>query len=239
MLRSLVPLIALCMVCLTASPAACATPAAEDLDPLEAVNRISFDFSMFVDRNALRPVAEAYVAVVPDPVRNGLRDCIDNLESPIVFANDLLQGDGDAAGNTMARFLINTTIGIGGLMDPAAAWGLTQDDEDFGITLGRWGDAAGPYLFIPLFGPSSPRDAFGYVTDLAFDPLTYWKGSMWVPIGEKALDIVDSRARNLESIDAIERTSVDDYAAVRSAYRQSRAAKVNKGASDVPDFSSD
>lgn len=226
-----------------ASVALCTASRADDLpvssgtdqsdDPFENVNRASYDLSMFLDRNALRPVAEAYVDVVPEPARNGARNFLDNLNSPVIFVNNLLQGDGDAAGNTMTRFLINSTIGIGGLMNPAADLGYPADDEDFGITLGRWGVDAGPYLFVPVLGPSSPRDAVGYATDFAVEPLTYWRGSVWVPVGLTAVDIVDTRARNIESTDQIERTSIDGYAAVRSLYRQFREAKINKGESGV------
>ena len=212
-------------------------PASEDQDPFEGVNRVSFDVSMFLDRNALRPVAKAYTDVIPQPLRNGARNVLDNLNSPVILVNNLLQGDGDAAGNTTTRFLVNSTIGVAGLMDPAADWGFVRDNEDFGTTLGRWGADPGAYVFIPLLGPSSLRDAVGRITDLAFDPLTYWKGSFWLPVGVAALDTVDSRARNLDNIDAIERTSIDTYAAVRSAYRQSRAAKINNGTSEVPDLS--
>ena len=244
MMRSLAFLIGIfSSPCIAAEAAEAPPPAApaasQSDDPLEGLNRLSFDVSTFVDRNALKPVAQAYVAAVPELVRDGLRNVLDNLDSPIVFANDALQGDGDAAGQTMARFLINSTAGVGGAMDPAADWGFARDSEDFGVTLGRWVVETGPYLFVPIVGPSSLRDGLGEIVDLAFDPITYWRGTMWVPIADAAADIVDTRARNLDSIDAIERTSIDAYAAVRSAYRQSRAAKVNKGETALPDLPND
>ena len=209
---------------------------ASDIDPLEGANRVSYKVTMFVDRNALKPVAQAYKDVLPDPAREGVRNFLDNLNSPVVFVNNVLQGDIDGAGDTLARFFVNSTFGIGGFVDRAADWGVPADQEDFGITLGRWGVDDGPYLYLPILGPSSPRDAIGLVADYAFDPQNYLKLPPAVTYGLTAIDIIDVRASNITTTDDIERTSIDSYAAVRSLYRQARAAKVKRGKLDVKDL---
>ena len=236
----------LALACLSMSVAACAATAsqapgsdeARAYDPYESLNRSSFETSLFLDRNALRPIAETYKAVLPDEARNGIRNVLDNLQSPVIFANNLLQGDGDAAGNTLTRFFINSTIGVAGLMDVAGDLGYTRVDQDFGITLGQWGVGDGPYIFLAFAGPSSPRDLVGRVVDMGFDPITYiyWNGPYTVPIVRFGVNVIDARSRNIDSLDELERESVDYYAAVRSAYRQSRAAKVHGDKQTLPDF---
>jgi phospholipid-binding lipoprotein MlaA len=156
----------------------------------------------------------------------------------------LLQGDTDRAGDTLVRFGVNSTIGIGGLIDVAKEMETPYHDEDFGQTLAVWGVNEGPYFYFPLMGPSTARDFTGFVVDRGLDPLTYvnWGDSdlEYVPIARTLLNVIDLRSRNIETLDDIERSSVDYYASIRSLYRQSRADAIRNGAQsqDLPDFDS-
>lgn len=203
----------------------------ETNDPIEPLNRYFFELNRFFDIILLKPVATWYQGVVPDPARDSVRNFLDNLRSPVVFANDALQGEGERAGITAKRFGINTTVGVLGLFDPATGWGLPQHGEDFGQTLATWGTSEGPYLFLPILGPSSPRDLTGFAVDQFFDPLTYiyWNGPYTVPVTRFVVNGIDVRSRNLGTLDQIERTSVDYYATVRSLYRQTRANEISNG----------
>jgi phospholipid-binding lipoprotein MlaA len=213
-------------------------------DPFEGTNRFFFDVNQVLDDILLRPVAVAYRAVLPDFARDGVRNFMNNLNSPVIFTNDLLQGEGDRAGDTLLRFGINSTIGIGGLIDVAKELGYPHHDEDFGQTLAVWGVDEGPYFYFLLMGPSSARDFAGFVVDRGFDPLTYvnWGDDdlEYVPIARTVLNVIDLRSRNIETLDDIERSSVDYYASIRSLYRQSRADAIRNGApsQELPDFES-
>src|SRR5690242_12171740 len=142
-------------------------------DPYEQTNRQVFDLDIRLDRHILLPTAQAYNEVVPEFARDGVHNFLLNLNSPVIFANDVLQGEASRGGETLARFVLNSTIGIGGLIDVAGKMGIPYHDEDFGQTLGVWGADEGPYLVLPFFGPSNPRDLTGNVVDIAFDPNTY------------------------------------------------------------------
>ncbi len=213
-------------------------------DPFEGGNRIMFDVNQVLDEVLLRPVAVVYRAVVPDFAQDGVRNFMNNLNSPVIFANDVLQGEGDRAGTTLLRFGINSTIGIGGLIDVAKEFDLPYHDEDFGQTLGTWGAGEGPYFYFLVMGPSNVRDFTGFVVDRGLDPLTYvnWGDDEleYVPLGRTVLNVIDLRARNIDTLDEIERASVDYYASIRSLYRQSRADAIRNGApsTDLPDFES-
>ena len=213
-------------------------------DPFEGSNRVFFEVNQVLDDILLRPVAIGYRAVVPDFARDGVRNFMNNLNSPVIFANDLFQGEGDRAGDTLLRFGINSTIGIGGLFDIAKELGHPYHDEDFGQTLAVWGVGEGPYFYFPLMGPSTARDFTGFVVDRGLDPLTYvnWGDDdlEYVPIARTVLNVIDLRSRNIETLDDIERSSVDYYASIRSLYRQSRADAIRNGApsQDLPDFES-
>lgn len=226
--------------------AACATkpaptnPAAvqayEDAnDPVEPLNRYFFELNRFFDIILIKPVATWYQGVVPDPGQQGVRNFMDNLRSFVTFANDGLQGEWDRAGSTASRFGINSTIGVLGLFDPATGMGYPQHREDFGQTLATYNVDEGPYLFLPVLGPTPPRDLAGFAVDSLFDPLTYiyWGGPYTVPVSRFVLNGIDVRARNLGTLDQIERTSVDYYATVRSLYRQSRANEIANGQTDT------
>ena len=210
-------------------------------DPFESVNRASFNFSLAVDKGVLRPVAVGYRRIVPEPVRDGIRNFLNNLDSPLILANDVLQGETDRAGTTLIRAGVNTTLGIGGLFDVATRMGYMRHYEDFGQTLAVYGVGEGPYIFVPLFGPANPRDIVGWVVDLAFEPLTYaqWREKFYWQAGEFTVDFVDLRARNIDTLDDLEKSSLDFYASVRSLYRQSRNNEIRNGATevqDLPDF---
>ena len=223
---------------------ACAAPSAQSLaqnDPWEVSNRATFDFDMRMYKAVARPVAKGYISVVPAPARDGVHNFLTNLNSPIVLANDLLQGDGGKAGDTFSRTVINSTVGIGGIVDVAGKIGIPQHDNDFGITLGKAGAAEGSYLVLPFYGPLPPRDLVGKGVDVLFDPLTYvsFHGSdTWgaVRFGAGALD---DTASQVNAVDSIERSSIDFYATARNLYRQSRNAKINDdkaGPENLPDL---
>ena len=222
----------------------CSTPNAQSLaenDPWEKTNRDIFAFDVWVEHHIARPVDDGYRAVVPGPARDGVHNLVTNLHSPIVLANDVLQGDGDKAADTFGRLVINSTIGIGGLIDVAGKLGIPGHENDFGITLGRNGVAEGSYLVLPLIGPLPPRDLVGSGVDGFFDPLSWarFHGKdtwMFVRRGLRVLDVVD---RQRDQFDTIERTSIDFYATTRNLYRQSRNAKIRERATDgatLPEF---
>jgi phospholipid-binding lipoprotein MlaA len=210
-------------------------------DPFEPFNRVMFNTTLVVDKVLLRPTAIVYRTVIPQPLRNGVRNFLNNLDSPVILTNDILQGEFARARVTLVRTVVNTTVGIGGLFDVADKWGYPRHREDFGQTLATFGIGEGPYLFIPLFGPANPRDLFGYGTDIFFNPLTYvqWGDESYIPYVRYGVDLIDLRERNIETLDEIEQTSLDYYASVRSLYRQSRNNEINNGAAaveDLPDF---
>lgn len=237
--------VALCLALATGM--AFASPAFADEiddtnDPLEEVNRVMFGIHNGVDAIVLKPAAYVYRFIIPAPARQGVRNFLRNLNAPVIFANDVLQGEPGRAGTTLARFAINSTIGIGGLFDPATYMGYERHYEDFGQTLGVYGIGEGPYLFLPIFGPSPPRDLIGRGVDILMDPVTWVGGDdfEYFKYGATALRVLDLRERNIETINEIERTSIDYYAAVRSLYRQSRDGAIRNGEFDfdeLPDLS--
>jgi phospholipid-binding lipoprotein MlaA len=232
----------LAVALLAFAAAGCATapngPGADQNDPYEAQNRKIFGLNQSLDNNFMLPVAKGYVAVVPEPARDGIHNFLVNLNVPVTFANDVLQGEVGRAGETVSRFTVNSTIGIGGLIDVAAKIGIPEHKADFGETLAVYGVGEGPYLVLPLLGPSNPRDAAGYVVDVALNPWTWisWRSSTFFKLGEDSLQIVDERSRNIETLDELERSSVDLYATLRSLYRQHRAAEINHGKANVEDL---
>ncbi len=224
---------------LAASLGACATkPPVEDVaaraeyernnDPLEPLNRFTFKANTFFDKLLFRPLAKGYNFIVPRPVRGAITNFLDNLNTPLILLNDLLQGEGKRAGTTFSRFVINSTIGIGGLFDPAENWGLEQHGEDFGQTAATWGVGEGFYLVLPFFGPSNPRDALGLVGESFADPLSIaldkWDEEelAYARLGMEALDF---RARNDDLFDELYKSD-DPYILARSAYRQRRAFNI-------------
>jgi phospholipid-binding lipoprotein MlaA len=218
---------------------ACSTPSPESLaqnDPWEKTNRDIFDFDVKLDHNVARPIAKGYRYVVPEPVRDGIHNAVTNLNSPVILANDVLQGDGDKAANTFGRIVINSTIGLGGIIDVASKIGIPAHENDFGITLGKGGIAEGSYLVLPFAGPMPPRDLLGTGVDVALDPLTWIKfhgRDTWMVV-RFGIGTLDAETSRIDAVETIERSSIDFYATTRNLYRQSRSAKINEGKSSAP-----
>lgn len=210
-------------------------------DPLEPVNRVVFEVNRGLDTWLLKPAAIFYGAMMPPEFQTAIGNFLGNLSSPLVLLNDLLQGEAGRAGNTVARFIINSTVGIAGLFDPATDMGYPDHSEDFGQTLAVWGVGEGPYIMLPIFGPSNPRDVVGLVADYFTDPVNQWSLNTnrdWVPTSRTGSSMVHWRATNMEEADDLERTSVDYYSAVRSLYRQHRRDLIRNGQPDsMPDIS--
>lgn len=205
-------------------------------DPLEPFNRAVFAVNIEADRYILKPVAYVYKETVPQPAQDAVGNFLRNLGSPVVFLNSVLQGDVDHAGETLLRFLINSTAGVAGVADVAGEIGLVGRNEDFGQTLAVWGAGEGPYLVLPFLGPSNARDALGRVVDYFGDPWTYLRYEKF-NYSRRGAEIVDARVRNYDLIRDLEKTSVDYYAAVRSLYRQDRRDAITNGAeAELPAF---
>jgi phospholipid-binding lipoprotein MlaA len=207
-------------------------------DPWEGFNRDMYAVHDSVDRTVLEPVARGYRAVTPGPVRTGVRNFLRNLRSPVTFVNDLLQGEVERAGVTFVRFGVNTTLGMAGLLDPATSMGMERHDEDFGQTLAVWGVQSGPYIFVPVLGPTTLRDGAGRVIDMAFDPLTWaegdnvgaWRGARGAATG------VSAREQVIETVDDIRRDSVDPYVTIRTTYGLLRESAIANGPADVQEL---
>jgi len=201
-------------------------------DPLEPFNRAMFELNRGLDTLLLRPAATLYRGFVPPPIQDMVSNFLNNLKTPVVLLNDVLQGETDRAMNTLSRFAINSTVGILGFGDPATDMGYPDHKEDFGQTLASWGMDGGPYLVLPILGPSNPRDAVGKVVDTLTDPIWHYAQNTdkeYIPNERLVAEAVDFRSRNMEAIDDMERTSLDYYAAVRSLYRQVRADEIRNG----------
>lgn len=209
-------------------------------DPLEPMNRAIFQFNLMLDKLVLRPIAITYRTIFPARVRSSITSFFDNLESPVIFVNDVLQLKPRRAGVTLSRFAINSSVGVLGFFDPARRMGLERHDEDFAQTLGYWGVGEGPYLMVPLLGPLPPRDAIGFIADSFTDPLYYiLEDDKGVYYGYFAADLIDKRHQVIDEVDELQRTSVDFYAAVRSLYRQTMNDEIRDGNHDqknMPDF---
>lgn len=215
--------------------AGCATPGGTTVaegdvsDPLEPMNRAIFTFNEAADKVLLRPVAEGYTYVVPDPVRASVQSFLRNLLSPLHLGHQILQGDIEGVKSTTARFITNTVLGAGGIADVATSLGIKYEPEDAGQTLAVWGAGPGPYLVLPLFGPSNIRDAVGLGVDAFGDPISVWGKAthhsdwLWARTGTTG---VDSRSRVLKEVDELRKSSLDFYATVRSLYSQQRNSQI-------------
>ena len=198
-------------------------------DPIEPTNRSVFEFNLFLDRALFRPVTALYRTIAPETLREYIHNFLQNLRTPVILANDLLQGEPARGGDTTMRFLINSTIGFG---DPATSMGFEQHDEDFGQTLAVWGAGEGPYLMVPIFGPSNPRDVVGKVVDFFLDPINWWAGKegldsvLW---GRTVMSGIDTRDQLWDVLDDLEKSSIDFYASIRSLYRQRRNDEITNG----------
>lgn len=219
----------------------CATPmrivTPDPRDPLESINRATYQFNERLDQTLVKPVAQTYKDVIPAPLQTGVSNFFSNAKYPLTLANNILQAKLTHAANDVGRLLLNTTLGLGGFLDPASRIGLERYDEDFGQTLGKWGVPAGPYLMLPFLGPYTLRDAVGGIADDFAEPRGYVKDttarwSLW------AGDKLDRRVRLLDADSVLERTG-DPYAFVRSAYLQRREYQVKDGAVEPIEFQED
>lgn len=197
-------------------------------DPVEPMNRIIFAFNETVDLVLLRPIAIGYNFIMPEPVIHAVRRFFLNLDSPVIFANDLLQGDFAGAGVTIGRFGLNSTIGVLGLFNPAASFGWERHHADFGQTLYSYGVGAGPYLVLPLLGPASSRGGAGKVVDILFQPMTYLL-STGQNLAVATTRAVVRREELMAPLDQLREYSVDYYTSLKAAYWQSRQVELNKG----------
>ena len=214
---------------------------ANPADPWEGFNRKMFAANNFLDETVLVPAAKAYRATTPASGRRGFSRFLSNLATPVTLANDVLQGEFGRAGDTAGRFLINSTIGFGGLADPAAQMGIEKHTEDFGQTLAVWGVPSGPYLVLPFFGPSSPRDGFGRLVDTASSPLFYidTNAADIAQIANTGATIITARESALDPLAEIKENSLDYYSSFRSFYLQARKQQIANGQTDfdsLPDI---
>ncbi|HTV88790.1 MAG TPA: VacJ family lipoprotein [Stellaceae bacterium] len=206
-------------------------------DPFEETNRAVFRFNNAFYHDVMFPVAKGYRTVLPPPVRKSVHNFLQNLNGPDIFANDVLQGRPDLASNTFGRLLVNTTFGVGGMFDVASLMGIPYHTNDFGITLATWGVYSGPYLVVPVLGPANPRQLVGQVADSFGDPGDYvasQHGYLWAAVVREAVAGIDTMSRNLDSLEDIEKTSLDYYATIRSLYWQRRAAEIRHENSNLP-----
>lgn len=204
-------------------------------DPWEGFNRASYKFNDALDRAIAKPVAKGYKKVTPRVVRTGVSNFVSNLGTLTTVVNDVLQGKMKQAGHDSGRFLLNSTLGLAGLFDPASAAGLERNDEDFGQTLGKWGVKSGPYLMLPILGPSTVRDTFARIPDQFTYPVNYLEDDS-TRIIIRGVDFLDLRAGLLDLEPQLEK-SYDKYAFIRNAWLQRREFQVKDG--DVGDVSSE
>ncbi len=210
-------------------------------DPWEGFNRKMFAVNDTLDRSIFTPAAKGYRAVTHKKQRKGIRNFLANLRTPVILVNDLLQGEFDRAGDTLGRFVINSTVGFGGMGDPAERLGIAQHSEDFGQTLAVWGVDSGPYLVLPFFGPSTLRDGFGAGVDIASNPAFWIKTdpAMYYRFSTAGVGLLSAREPLIEPLDGIRADSLDYYASIRSFYMQSRKREITNGRTnyeDLPDI---
>jgi len=213
----------------------------------EGFSRAMFKFNHALDGAIFEPVAKGYRSL-PVPIRKGTGNVVDNLRSLLTLSNNLLQGDWSGAGNTAGRFAVNTTVGILGIFDPAAAMGLKErGKEDFGQTLGRWGSSSGCYFVLPILGPTTTRDAIGLVGNIFLDPVYQITHDTEIRNGVvgngnyaehnyyyyRTTGAIDFRAKNIESFDSVEENSIDLYASIKSLYLQNRKKQIANSKSSV------
>ncbi len=214
-----------------ARPATPATPPPDEIediyDPWEPFNEKMFDFNIKLDRYVLKPVARVYRVVIPEPFQIMISNGFDNIRWVPRFVNSMLQGKFGGAGREVARFVINSTAGVGGLFDPAKDyWGIRPSNEDFGQTLGTWGAGPGPYLVLPVLAPTTVRDGVGMGVDLAIDPIGYFIPFLPTRLAMKIGDTVNDRALNYDLFQGVEETTIDLYSSVRHFYLKRREQQI-------------
>ena len=214
---------------------------AEAYDPFEPYNRAVFAFNNGVDYVLLDPLTEAYRFVVPDVFRLAISNFLTHIKAPVYLANELLQGDLDGAGLVTKRFVLNSFTGFGGIVDTASWEGMTYEPEDFGQTLAVWGVGSGPYMVLPLFGPSTTRDGFGLLGDMVLDPINWYT---WDSVHENtdidtirtAATIMTTKDQFLDLQNDLKRNSLDYYAATRSVWLQRRQSLINDGETSYDEY---
>src|SRR5438552_8246858 len=213
---------------LAATVAGCATTGGNPADPLEPFNRAMFGFNDAVDRAVIKPVAKGYRAVVPGIVRTGVSNFFSNLEDVWISVNNVLQGKFQDGFGDFGRVLINSTLGVAGIFDFASDMGIQKHNEDFGQTLGRWGVGSGAYLVLPILGPSTVRDGFGFLVDTQADPV--WRVGN-VPARNTAVGVrfIARRAELLDATSVVEQAALDKYSFVRDAWMQRRRNLIYDG----------
>lgn len=235
-MRTVLVTVLLSLLAYTAPQYSAAQSDAEVSDPLEGMNRGIFWFNDNVDTYLLEPVARGYHNVLPDPVETGIHNFFNNLRYPVYLVSDLVQFKFTQALEHTGRFLVNSTVGVAGLIDVGKRIGLPDHEEDFAIALAYHGVPAGPYLVLPFIGPSNLRDTFGYVIDCALNPF-YWVGRTdlhsdakdSIVYGTTALKAIDTRARLLEAVKSAKESSVDYYLFMQGAYYQYRRGVLYDG----------
>jgi phospholipid-binding lipoprotein MlaA len=201
----------------------------QQYDPWEKFNEKMFEFNLRLDRYVMKPVANVYRKVMPEPFQLMISNGFDNIKFVPRVVNNVLQGKWGGAGRELARFLINSTAGIGGLFDPAKDyWGIQSSREDFGQTLGVWGAEPGPYLVLPFMEPMTVRDGVGRGVDMFLDPLGYFVPFLWDRLGMKVGELINDRALNYELFQGFEETTVDFYSSVRHFYLQRREKQIRE-----------
>lgn len=230
----LVALSVLIVGCSSSSYDDSATPGMTD--PFEEANRAIFDFNIFFDDIVFDPLIDTYQYIVPGPARQGVTNALSNLQSPVHFANQVLQGDTEGAGRVLLRAVVNTFVGFGGVLDVAEYEGYEGEPEDFGQTLAVWGLDHGPYVIMPFLGPASFRDGAGYFVDSFMDPLRWYLFNIdeeHLYYTRTGVQILDLRSNLQDTLAELEASSIDYYASVRSSYYQAREAVVNDSAATV------
>jgi phospholipid-binding lipoprotein MlaA len=204
-------------------------PPVEEYDPWEAFNERMFTFNYRVDKYVMKPIAKAYNFVMPNELQKMVDRGFSNINFVPRFVNSMLQGKWSGAGRELARFLINSTVGIGGLWDMAKQeWGIEPSKEDFGQTLGVWGLGPGPFLVLPFMAPTTVRDGIGLAVDGAMDPLSYYIPFIWDRLLMRIGNMINDRSLNLELFEGVEETTVDLYTSVRNGYLQRRARQIKQ-----------
>jgi phospholipid-binding lipoprotein MlaA len=211
-------------------------------DRFERANRVGYAIHQVFDRLLIRPLALTYKTLTPGFVRKGVRNVLDNLDEPVVMLNDLFQGHGRKAGDSTLRFAVNSTLGVAGVFDVAGKMGIPHHDNTFAFTLGRHHVKPGPYLFIPLVGPSTVRDLFGRVVDGTIDPFHWirYRSSREIIVGRAVIGGLDVRAEADDDLNALMAGATDPYATLRSVYLQNQQSQIDgddaKTLPALPDF---
>ena len=198
-------------------------------DPFEPFNRAMFEVNEVVDGHFVKPIAEAYVQYTPEPIRTVIANFFGNIDDLFIGINNVLEGNGNRAGDDFGRVLLNSTFGLGGIFDLASMMGIEKHNQDFGITFGKWGIEQGPYLFVPLFGPTTVRDGTGTVIRYFLGPVTYIITDVPVRNIVYGVGYANVRSQALETEKVVDTAAIDKYRFIRNAYLRARQAQVYEG----------